>query len=250
MIDESALAHSKRLFLDSVFLNRRVSVGALEDVSKHSAYALLAKSEIHRPFQMLGIEERQSPTSNRKAYVCTWDRFTDRPMHYVMVFEASVDWTPHSDSFSALVETLQNVSTHEISLERIARRIDISDIRIYPKWLGRIVLGPVWISHMTAGDHLLQHALDAVSSEVQQCASQVISEYVFSERESEISQVRDAQGNAHQYIQTFGVRPEVKHRERGVAFFEETLFAPHEIIQHLDDELHRTIGHKLIATER
>lgn len=244
--DAKDLRKSKGQFLDALFSTREVNLRSLEKVAKVRTDRLLATRQIYHAFRLLGIEERNSPTTGRNAFVCVWERFTEKPAFYVMLFEADDVWSA-GDDLDSIAEIVKGATSHDLALEAIARRIDISDARVHPKWLGRVVLGPVWISNLTLDDHVLQNVVNEVRSDQNHAASKIVYEYVFSERESSISRVRDAEGREHHSMQTYGVRLGPQYRKRGVTFFEETLFIPHEVIQCMDETWRVENGHQLIS---
>jgi len=243
---------AKQLFLDSLFANTEVGVSALAHVAKSRTTNRLASSSIIEPFGFVGIFTLKSPSTERNVYVCLWERFMDKPMLYALVFEADADWKQSAEEMSELCEILQSVTSLELPLAKIAQRIDIADARIHPKWVSRIILGPVWIPNMTIADSKIQQLLDSEHNEAQLSASRVLYEYALSEREANMpnSRIRDQKGRKHQVTQVYTVRPEPMYRERGAAFIQETLFMPHALIQQLGDEARVQMGHKLIAIER
>lgn len=248
--DEARHRQVKHLFLDSLFANGKINVRSLSHVARARFEGRLAVEDFIEPFRFVSILERQSPTPNRKAYVCVWERFTDKPMLYAMLFEVNADWEQSAEDMSELCENLQGITSHELPLAKIAQRIDISDARLHPKWVSRVVLGPVWIPNHTTDDHVIQRLLDEDHNDAQLCASRVHYEYVFVERETSVSRIRDRKGREHKTTQVFTVRPEPAYRRRGTSFMKETLFVPHELIQELDGQQHVEFGHQLIAIER
>lgn len=250
--DPAEHRQAKQLFLDALFAKVDAGVSALANVAKSRVTNRLASEKIIEPFGFVGIFTLKSPSTQRDAYVCLWERFTDKPMLYAMVFETDADWEQSAEVMSELCETLQSVTSLELPLAKIARRIDISDAQIHPKWVSRIVLGPVWIPDVTTDDHVIQHLLNSDTNEAHLSASRVLYEYALSEREADMSnsRIRDRNGRKHETTQVYTVRPEPEYRGRGAAFKKETLFVPHELIQELESDTRVRMGHQLIAIER
>ncbi len=222
----------------------------LENIAKAKAYQTLFTHDISLPFLFNGIEERMCDTHGRRAFVCFWERYTDIPIKYVMLFEVSDAWMPDGDDLQKLIQSLQEETSLITGMEGLARGIDMSDARVYPKWIGRVILGPVWISNVTQDRHQLQSVVDNVAqSDKMRSASRIIYEYILSKREVEMEQLRDAQGRRYTHVQKFAVRLDGEHYERGVTHLEKVLFAPHDVIQELDDAYRKEIGHQLFSTE-
>jgi hypothetical protein len=252
-VDLAEHRQAKQLFLDSLFAKAEVGVSALANVAKRRVTNRLATEELIEPFGFVGIFPLKSPSKERDAYVCIWERFTDKPMLYSMVFESDAGWKQSAEEVSMLCDILLNVTALELPLAKIARRVDIADARIHPKWVSRIVLGPVWIPGVTADDHFVQQLLDGEHNAAQLSASRVLYEYALSESEATMtssSRIRDRNGRKHKVTQVYSVRPELEYRERGAAFMQETLFVPHRLIQQLESNAHVQLGHQLIAIEK
>lgn len=250
--DPAKLRQAKQLFLDTLFTETKINLSALGHVAKCYADNRLASELVIEPFRFVGLYPLRAPSKERDAYVCIWERFTDKPMLYAMVFEADVSWQQSVENMSELCENLQSVTALELPLAKVARRMDISDARIHPKWVSRVVLGPVWIPGITKDDHIIQRLLDNECNDEQGSASSILYEHVLSEREADVStsRIRDQQGRKHNVTQDYTVRSESVYRERGTTFMKETLFVPHKLIQHLESETRVRLGHQLIALER
>ena len=240
----------KKKFLDDLFAKSEINVAFLEKISKAQSIEVLASREVFLPFMFNGINKLKVLNGQkRQVFVCSWEQFVVQglPVKYVMVFEVSKKWTGDHDDMSQLVHVLREETSLVVKLNELARHIDMSHALIHPKWIGRVIFGPIFMSGLTDDKHQLQEALDgaAVNGEMLG-ASRIIYEYILSEDEFSTKTVPDSFGRMHNRMQKFGVRTlEPEHNSRGATHVEKHLFAPHSVIQGLDSDFVNDIGHRL-----
>jgi len=237
----------KKAFLDTLFYEQSINIHLLEKVAKAKAENLLNKSDILMPFQLTMLHEIKSSTGQR-AFVCSWERYVMQPfpVKYVMLFDVSDKWSPSEEEINRLKHVLMEETSLIFSLKDFARTVDRSNADIHPKWIGRIILGPVFISNVTQDDHQLQHVLNDIAAPDEFLgASRIIYEYLVSEGEESVKTLIDPRGIRHTKIQKYASRCDGEHSERGVTHLEKHLFAPHDVIQRLDSEYRKEIGHQL-----
>jgi hypothetical protein len=164
-----------------------------------------------------------------------------------MLFEVSQSWEPNGDDLTSFVRVLREDTEIVGSLEQLACDIDRSHAAIHPKWLGRVIGGPIFIAGVTQDVNLMQRALDQSEHKGDQfsTASRVIYEYVVSCGEQPVYRLTDPHGNRHSCVQEYAVRSFDEHHKRGVTHVEKHLFAPHRVIQSLTDECRRTLDHTI-----
>jgi len=239
----------KSSFLEILFSTVKINVPLLERISKAQAYEVLASSPIFLPYKFNGIEELRVKHGSRRAFLCSWERYVvqNLPVKYVMLFEVSDKWNGDEVDVQSLSTILCEETSLIIKMNDLARYIDTSHAMIHPKWIGRIIFGPVFISHLTEDSHQLQQALNRVAGDGETLsASRVIYEYVISQGEFATKSLTDSRGHFHECIQKFAVRrQDAEYVERGVTHLEKHLFAPHAVIQQLDDDYRKSIGHTL-----
>lgn len=243
----------KKSFLETLFSTVEINVPMLERISKAQSREVLATSSIFKPYKFNGIEELNARNGSRRAFLCSWERYLVQhlPVKYFMLFEVSDEWGSSADDVKNLSDVLREETSLITKLNSFARHIDMSNAFIHPKWVGRIILGPVFISHLTEDQHELQQALDRLSGPDEMLgASRIIYEYVVSESEEPTRYITDSYSRFHTCIQKFAVKErDPEHAERGVTHLEKHLFAPHSVIQQLDDDYCKKIGHELNSTE-
>jgi hypothetical protein len=241
----------KSAFLDELFTTGRSNHWLLEKIAKASAASQLLQ---HKPLQLFAINRLQRVDSKNgtHAFVCCFERYCYRhiPSTYLIVFESS-DETLSEEVLRDLASVLKEETSHFPLLQRFAHQIDRAFISIHPKWVGRVSLGPVFISHVTRDEHMLQETLnDMTPTGVYQAASRIIYEYVASTSEVSVGRLYDPQGRAHTRLQEFAVRElDAECVERGVTSVEKHLFAPHHVIQALSEDFRREIGHRIKMLE-
>lgn len=240
----------KKNFLETLFSTSEINVSHLERVSKAQSLEVLVNREIFLPFVFNSIEELTVlGKGQRRAFLCTWERYVVQslPVKYVMLFEVSDKWAGDHDDLRQLIHILREETSLIVKMNELARHIDMSHALIHPKWIGRVILGPVFISHLTDDTHQLQNALNCCAGDGEMLnASRIIYEYVIAEEEHPTTSLTDSFGRFHNCIQKYAVRKlEPEHADRGVTHVEKHLFAPHSVIQHLDKEFIQEIGHRL-----
>lgn len=244
--DKGRIQTVKRSFLNELFSNGD-QMPSLDRIARSLAFDLLFQNEVLEAFHFSGIERISNNNTREDAFVCSWERISDGvPVKYVMLFDVSDGWSIREQDMNELVLILRERTLFLAPMERIARSIDVAHTMIHPKWVGRIILGPVFISGVTCDDHALQSALNIISSEdMMKSASRIIYEYVISEKEVPVEGVHDQKGRLHTTMQKYVVRYEQEHYQRGVTHLEKTLFAEHDIIQKLEPDFLREIGHTI-----
>lgn len=240
----------RKAFLDHLFMNNEANAALLEQIGKTTAQELLPEAETLNLFRLRSLS-KVSAKNGKKAYVCCWERYGYRnvPTLYAMLFECSSKSLTKKDQ-SDLSLILREETTQMPLLERLGRNIDYAMANVHPKWIGRIILGPVFVSHVTQDKNPLQKTLDKIfpKGEKYGAASRVIYEYVMSEREDPVEKLSDPRGRRHKVIQVFGVREsDDECYRRRITNIEKTLFAPHAVIQMLDDAYRKEIDHQLIG---
>lgn len=243
----------KKSFLDTLFSTVEINVPLLERISKAQSREVLLTSNIFLPYKFNGLEELDSHGGQRRAFLCSWERYVvqNLPVKYFMLFEADDEWSNNSEDVKNLSAILCEETSLVVKLNALARHIDMTNALIHPKWVGRIIFGPVFISHLTEDNHQLQKALDRLSGHDEMLgASRIIYEYVISEGEEPVGRITDSFSRFHNCIQKFAVKErDPEHVERGATHVEKQLFAPHAVIQQLDDDYVKKIGHVLNSTE-
>ncbi|MFA5993458.1 MAG: hypothetical protein WC823_00700 [Parcubacteria group bacterium] len=240
----------KKAFIDQIFSARRINSPLLEEISKAYVEKTLSVSEPMHLYRFNFIEPCNAP-NGRKAFLCEWSQYTIQSIlvTYTMLFESADDWEADDVNMKILSQVLRNETDMLTKLDELAADIDFSNAKIFPKWIGRIIVGPLFISHLTQDKHELQDALNAMADKDEHvCASRIIYEYVLSREESSVMSIKDPNGVEHEFMQKFAVRSDGEYRERGVTYFEKFLFAPHLVMQLLDGEYRKEIGHQLIGT--
>lgn len=249
--NSQSVRDAKQVFLENLFLTKHINVPMLEKVSKALTHQALLTGDIIFPFSFEGVIEKISPTENRKAYVCSWERYTNMPIKYVMLFETDHAWSPVGEDLEEFKGLLRNATALASPMEKLARSIDVADARIYPKWIGRITLGPVWMTEMTASSHEFQRAVDDNQEDDNpQIASKVFYEYVISDEEFSLERLRDGKGRLFSRMQKFAVKGDDEHYKHGATHIDTNFFASHDVIQRLDAQYRREIGHQLHSIER
>lgn len=245
--EQGSVTQLKRMFLDQVFEQKTTSQALLYDISQ-AVLAVRLRTNIPYSLFTMGPVVKLVSRNNRQSYSCVWERYTVQPLpiRYVMVFEADRGWSPQGIDLQQLAFVLQQETLGLPKLAELGEEIDRANARIYPKWIGRIILGPIFIAKLTQDDHKLQQALDAVAvGPISKSASRIIYEYVLADSERAVSGLSDPQGVPHVCMQHFAVRLQGEHFERQVTHLEKHLFAPHDVIQQLDENYRKEIGHQL-----
>lgn len=241
------IARLKRAELDHIFESKTASIALLREITQTGLRMRLLKQEPMQLFRWCGLVPLRSPHGGR-AYQCAWECYTTQPLpvRYVMIFDVSDEWHPNEENESELQSLLRHETDGLPKLGDLGRDIDRAHAHIHPKWIGRIVLGPLFVSHLTRDENKLQQALDALAEPGQYlAASRIIYEYVLSESENPMTELTDPEGRPHRRLQEFGVRLHGEYYERQVTHLEKHLFAPHGVIQLLDEEYRKEIGHQL-----
>lgn len=242
----------RRAWLDHLFEDQVVNLGLLERVAKNNARERI---ERHPTMKLFAVTRLQKITgrNGKAAYVCCFERYCrlHRPSLYVLVFESDEE-TLDAKCLTDLTEVLREESSSLPRLITMARHIDHAFATIHPVWLGRISLGPIFVSHVTQDDHALQKTLDELTPEGEfSAASRIIYEHIAAEKAEPVNKLYDPQGRKHEYLQQFAVRElDEDCSERGVTAVTKHLFAPHHIIQALPEEFRRSIGHKVTIVEK
>lgn len=244
--------HSLReSWLDHLFEEGSINHGLLERIAKNQAQVRINQ---YGTLKLFGINRFQRITNGyeKPAYVCCFERYgrLHKPSLYVMVFECSAD-PLDADLLSELSDVLREESSSLPRLSTMARNVDQALAVIHPVWLGRILLGPVFVSHLTQDEHELQTALNTMTPEGEfVAASRLIYEYVVADRSESVQKLYDPRGRQHPSLQQFAVRELHKEcQERGVTGLQKYLFAPHHITQALDEDFRRLIGHRITIVE-
>ncbi len=231
------ISKQKTQFIDEIFRNRQINNVMLSDIAKTRGQQMCFDREIISPFQFTYLQERQCPHDSRKAFVCTWERIVNDSVltKYVMLFEID---SQANDDFDEIMERLQSAVRLEtrliLQLDKHARHIDIVDAYIYPKWIGRLIVGPVWMGNFTDDDNVIQKIISKNTNREDNCALQIIYEHTFSDHEVSINNVHDERGMKISHIQSFASSSIHEYKERGVVHSEEHIFAPHYVIRQLD----------------
>lgn len=239
-------------WLDILFEERVVNHGLLERIAKNAARSRI---EQYGTLKLFGINRLQRlPNENgRPTYVCCFERYCrkHRSSLYVLVFESSDD-PLDPELLKELSLVLREESSSMSRLGTMARHIDHAIAVIQPVWLGRISLGPVFVSNVTQDEHELQQTLDGSAKEGEYlAASRFIYEYVLAESSEPVLALFDPKGRKHASLQRFAIRGlNEECQERGITELQKHLFAPHHIVQALPEEFRRSIGHRITIVEK
>ncbi len=231
--EEENIESLKRVFLDNLFSTCGVNYPLLEKISKIQATKMIHESKFLRPFEMTSFREIKSK-NGRRAYICSWNCYIiqSMPVKYVMLFEASDPWFPTEDNLSVLKKILQEETSIIFTLVDIAKSLDRSNAKLHPKWIGRIILGPVIVSNMTRDNHYLQKILDDQTKDGEfLITSGIIYEYLVAGDEEKVTSLIDPQGELHSCMQRYAVTSFDGYGERGVTHCEKHQFIPHQVMQ-------------------
>ena len=238
----------KSMFLDDVLQTGTVNHWMLKKVSESHAQELYAQQPVVTEFRIRTLQVVKVE-DGVYTYRCYFDRYCNRhvPSLYLVLFESDGEITEELMNEFSLV--LEAGTSFLPLLGGFAEELDRAIAPIRPLWVGRVGLGPVFISHLTKDEHELQRALDASAAASEMlAASRVIHEYVQSQGAVPVQRLLDASGRKHVVVQDYAVRQiDDECRNRKVTFVEKYLFAPHAVIQQLDEDFRRTLGHKLIG---
>ncbi len=250
--EDDSLEGLKRVFLDNLFSTKKINYNLLEKIAKADAKNMIREKSILVPFELTFFKNLEGK-SGRRAYLCSWNTFVlqSLPVKYVMLFEATDPWYPNEANLNSLGELLREESTIVASMVDFAKIIDRASASIHPKWIGRIILGPVQISNFTEDEHHLQQILDSIGSPDDFIStSRIIYEYIVAEGEQSIKSLLDPSGELHKYMQNYVARHDGEHSKRGVTHLEKHLFAPHQVIQVLDRQYIGEIDHQITIYRR
>lgn len=238
----------RRSFLDQLFQQRSVNYWMLERIAKAHVKKTLQTVKPVGLFCMLGLEQIGT-INGRMIYRCRFERYCYRhiPSLYTLVFECSEPDGINDTIMAELLPILEEETSQLPLLGSFAEKVDQAHALIHPKWVGRLVLGPVFISGVTKDNHELQRVLDAAYAPEQSGAvSRIIYEYIVSEKVVQVSRLFDAVGRKHPELQQFAVRQfDTECLARKVTYVEKHLFAPHAIVQRLSDHFRSEIGHTI-----
>lgn len=249
VVDGRALRES---WLDHLFAEKVVNHGLLERMAKNDARKRINQ---HGTLKLFGINRLQRlPKENgRPAYVCCFERYCriHRPSLHILVFESSED-PLGPELLTELTTVLREESSSLPRLGTMARHIDHAIAVIHPVWLGRISLGPIFVSHVTHDDHELQKVLDTSTPPDEfVAASRFIYEHVLADKAEPVQTLFDPKGRKHEFLQRFAIREMHEEcQERGVTELEKHLFAPHHIVQALDETFRQSVGHHITIVEK
>lgn len=242
------LKRVKDMFLDDVLQTGRVNHWMLKKVAEGRAQELYAQQPVLTEFrirslQVVKVEE------GVYTYRCYFDRYCNRhvPSLYLVLFESDGEMT--ETLMTELSFVMEEGTSFLPLLGNFAEEVDRALASVHPIWVGRIVLGPAFISRLTKDEHELQRAIDTSAAVGEMlAASRVIHEYVQTKGSSPVHRLYDARGRTHSTIQDYAIRQiDDECRIRKVTFVEKYLFAPHAVIQQLDEDFRRNLGHKLIG---
>ena len=236
-------ASVRRLFIDELFKTKHANQWMLERIAKVRASNLQKQGQVLslfriRSVQMIGISK------GVYRYALCFERYCYRniPALYVMYFDCDGEFD------ASLQKELEIVLEEETSrlplLGNLATSIDRAIALVHPYWIGRIAIGPVFISQMTHDDHELQQVLNQNFELGAVAASRLIYEYVVSEKSFSAQRLYDAHGRNHSTLQEFAVRQlDEECQSRQVTYVEKHLFAPHFIVQNISEAFRSSIGH-------
>ncbi len=239
----------KKEYIDYIVAHKKINYSFLERIAKAQVQAILLNNNPLEVFKITDISKMDA-LNGSNAYLCVWERFDSRniPSIYAMIVEYSGELIdPGKLKDFALV--LREETNYMPKLDRLGNSIDYAFANVHPKWIGRLILGPVFISGVTQAEHLLQKTLDRAYDGGQYiAASRIIFEYVLSSGQKPMQALFDPQGNRHKVLQEWGVRSSDQEcYNRGVSHVEKFLFAPHDIVQMLDEDYRKEIGHKIVG---
>lgn len=245
------LKHMKKLFLNQLFKTGRANHWWLERIAKTSAARQLLTEQTLTPFTVTRMQQRLGE-SGRTVFTCCFERYCYRhiPSLYLLVFEHDESEIT-AEEMSRLVDTLVSATSYFPKIGHFAQQIDKAFARIHPKWVGRVSLGPVFIANVTQDEHVLQQLLDEMTPVgTYQGIGRIINEFVLSAGEIPAGKLYDAQGHSHACLQQFAVRDiDSECLDRQVSEVHKHLFIPHRIIQAMDDEVRRELGHQIKILE-
>ena len=134
----------------------------------------------------------------------------------------------------------------------LAENLDRGFSCFHPKWVGRISLGPVFISHCTKHETNIQRKMDEMApAGVYEPVSRAIFEFVVSSGRKSVRHLRDSIGNLHTHLEEYLVPAhELDCIERGVTQVKKFFLAPHRVVQILGEEFRHEYGHELIDLDR
>jgi hypothetical protein len=241
----------KRSFVEEICRKHSVNNALLDLIGKAYVAEIIMKSEIASIFRIVGFSEVHS-TSGCKAYVCHWEQYPNQvtPVLYSMLFEYCDSGNIAEEILSELTVVLREETSNMPQLATLGRRIDQSIAIVRPKWIGRIIFGPVFISGFTCDEIDLQKIIDHVaeSSGDVISASRMLYEYVISEGEDDARGLCDPRGNKHHVLQRFNPRHgDDECYDRGVTHVHKWLYAPHAVIQLMSQEYRHLINHEIIG---
>lgn len=243
VVESDSEAAIRRLLIDEVFKTGHVNQWMLERIAKVRASVLQKQRKTLSLFRVRSVNLVDASNGVQHYSVC-FERYCYRniPALYVMYFDCDDEFD------SGLQKELESVLDEETSrlplLGDLATAIDRAIAPIHPCWVGRITVGPIFISRMTRDDHELQQVLDQNFDLGVSAASRLIYEYVVSEKSFSSQRLYDAVGRSHTKLQEFAVRQfDEECRARQVTYVEKHLFAPHVVVQNVSEEFRSSIGH-------
>lgn len=246
--ERHSLSLVRKMFLDDLLQTGTVNHWMLKRTAEARAQELYAAQSVLSEFRVRSLQVVKIE-DGVYTYRCYFDRYCNRhvPSLYLMLFETSEELT--ETLMSELSFVLEEGTSFLPLLGNLAEEVDRALVPVRPIWLGRIGLGPVFISGITKDEHELQSAIDKSSSDGEMlAASRIVYEYVQSKGATPVQRLFDAKARRHTALQDYAIRQiDDECRVRKVTSVEKYLFAPHNVIQQLDEGFRRTLGHKLIG---
>ncbi len=242
----------KRAFLDHLFSEKLVSHSILREIATVRAEQVLST---HDPLKQFAVRylHRLDVVNGNPSYACCFERYcyTHRPSLYVVVFEYSGGHELTEEEIEEIAYVMREETSRMPKLGHFAQQLDQACALIHPKWIGRISLGPVFMSHHTEDEHQLQVVLNELGTKRDlRVASRIIYEYVLAESESEVQRLSDPKGRRHTVLQQYAVRQlNDACADRLVSYVEKHLFTSHAVAQRLPHGFCSETGHVLWTPE-
>ncbi len=243
----------QRAFLDDLRKRQKANIVFLHEISLTHVHEVLSTTGPMKDFNVVSLRKViKKPGQTKEQYVCVFERYGHRnlPTLYSLHFE--FDGELDNSSASHLAMVLEAETSDLTKLKPLAERIDQSSGKLHPKVLCRIIAGPVFVNRFTLDDNPLQAALNGQESKpLSVSASRIIHECIMSESETTMHSLMDPHGNKMSVLQQFAVRGlDDECQEREVTHVEKYLFAPHRIIQTMDESWRKEINHTVITTDQ
>ena len=246
----SDTASLKRAALDDLFSRGHMNHWFLEQIAQSCVKDLLLHARTLSPFRIWSVKKTEKREGHYVYRVC-FERYCYRnqPSLYLVYFETDAEMS--EVVIAEVAHILEEETTRLPLLGDFAQALDRAHALISPIWIGRISIGPMFISHLTKDEHELQRVLNQHAEPGRlEVASRIIYEHIATSGSVPTQRLIDPYGRAHQHIQEFAIRQiDAECSVRKVSFVEKFLFASHRTAQALSEKFRQEIGHRLITKE-